>query len=229
MSVCCPCCGWQGNEFLPGGGIPRPNALCPSCGLLERHRLLWLYLRKKTNFFSAKLNVLHIGPEPFLEKAFKKLPNLDYLSCDLNASLAMQKIDITNIPFADNIFDAVICYHVLEHILEDKKAIGEMFRILKPLAWAIIQSPVDQTREKTFEDPAITTPEQRLKYFYQKDHVRIYGRDFKRRLEQPGFTVKVEDFTNSLDHRTITLYGLKKNEKIYHCSKPVKVLTINPN
>lgn len=229
MVVECPCCGWQGEEFLPAGVIPRPNALCPGCGLVERHRLLWLYLQKRTVFLTAKLKVLHFAPEAFLEKEFNAMSNLDYISGDIKPSKAMRKVDITDILFKDRTFDVILCYHVLEHVQNDRKALRELYRILKPNGWAILQSPVNQKLEKTYEDPTITSPEDRLKHFNQKDHVRIYGRDFKKRIEEVGFWVKLDDFVQELGEETVERYRLNINEKIFYCTKHLEIpLVVNP-
>lgn len=132
----------------------------------------------------------------------------------------MIKMDITNINLPDNQFDCIICYHVLEHILDDKKAMKELFRILKPGGWAILQSPVDPNRDETFEDPNVVSPEERERVFGQRDHVRIYGQDYKNRLERAGFTVKLDNYSRELGDNIIKKYGLMKDETIYFCSKP---------
>ncbi len=153
----CPCCNGHFRKFLPFGVKPRANAQCPRCGSLERHRLLWLFLKKKTNFFKDSLKVLDIAPVDFFQQKCKVLPNLDYISADISSQIAMIKMDITNICLPDNQFDCIICYHVLEHIPNDKEAMRELFRVLKPGGGAILQSPVDYNREKTFEDPNIVS------------------------------------------------------------------------
>ena len=127
----CPVCNGHFRKFLPYGLNPRPNAQCPRCGSLERHRLIWLYLQEKTNFFTAKLKVLHFAPERCFKNKFKSMPNLDYITADLDSPFADRKIDITDIPFEDETFDCVLCSHVLEHVLDDKKAIQEIYRILR--------------------------------------------------------------------------------------------------
>ena len=133
----------------------------------------------------------------------------------------MIKIDITDIKFQNNTFDCILCSHVLEHILDDNKAIRELYRVLKPNGWAILQVPI--LREKTFEDPNIQTPEERLKYFGQEDHVRIYGLDYKDRLENAGFKVMVDPYLMELDEDIVQLYKLvpenEPKENIYYCIK----------
>jgi SAM-dependent methyltransferase len=132
----------------------------------------------------------------------------------------MLKINIADIPLPDDQFDCVICYHVLEHIPDDQKAMRELFRVLKPGGWAILQSPIDFNHDKTFEDPSIVSPDERERFFGQNDHVRIYGRDYKDRLEKAGFVVKVDDYVQQLGDSAIKKYGLMRDEKIHFCSKP---------
>ena len=218
--VTCPCCNRSFRKFLHAGEVVlRKNALCPRCESLERHRLLWLYLKNKTNFFTDKLRVLHFAPEYFFQKTFKSMPNLDYISADLILPLAMVKMDITNIVYGDNSFDVILCCHVLEHIIDEHRALTELFRVLKPSGWAILQVPIDLNRDKTFEDANIVMPEERERFFGQKDHVRIYGRDYKDRLEKAGFTVKVDTYVRELGDDMIKKYGLVKEEDIYFCMK----------
>ncbi|MBT8268575.1 MAG: class I SAM-dependent methyltransferase, partial [Bacteroidia bacterium] len=147
------------RKFLPYGYLTtRENVLSPSTLSLERHRLLWLYLKNKTDFFKAPLKVLHFAPEQAFLGRFRKLKNLDYTTTDLNSPIADIKADICDLPFDDNSYDFIICNHVLEHIPDDKKAMSELFRILKPGGRAILQIPQDMEREETYEDPSITDP-----------------------------------------------------------------------
>ncbi len=215
----CPCCNGQFRKFLTGGVNHRPNALCPRCNSLERHRLLWLYLKNQTNIFIDHLKVLHCAPEYIFQKVFKFLPNIDYVSAGLDAPFAEVKMDITNILYDDNSFDAILCNHVLEHVIDDHKAMKELFRVLKPGGWAILQSPIDIEREKTFEDPSIVLPKEREHFFGKDDHVRVYGLDYKDRLEQAGFTVKIDSYATDLGGDMSKKYGLPEHEDIYICGK----------
>ncbi|MFA6097241.1 MAG: methyltransferase domain-containing protein [Candidatus Paceibacterota bacterium] len=215
----CPFCNKKCRKFSVAGIDKRANAKCPLCQSLERHRFLWLYLRNKTPFFEERIKVLDVAPTPFFQKMCKKLPNMEYVSADISSPIAMVKMDITDIKLPDEQFDCIICYHVLEHITEDSKAIGELFRILKRGGWAIIQSPIDPNREKTFEDHAITGFNDRIKNFGQGDHVRIYGLDYIKRLEEAGFIVRIDDYYCELPSDISQKYGLLKDEKIYFCMK----------
>lgn len=216
--VQCPCCGGSFRMFLTSSVHHRANSMCPRCLSLERHRLLWLYLTEKTNFFSAPLKVLHFAPELCFAK-FRRLSNLDYTAADLNSPLAAEVIDITAIPYPDSTFDVILCNHVLEHIPDDRLAMRELYRVLKPEGWAILQSPLNPSQAITFEDPAINTPEQREQYYGHHDHKRLYGQDYKDRLSEAGFHVTVDDFVRHLDADVIATYGLMRDEAIYFCTK----------
>jgi SAM-dependent methyltransferase len=212
----CPCCGGAFPQFLEFGVVPRPNALCPGCGSLERHRLLWLYLRKKTRFFSDPLRVLHMAPEKILQQAFRNRENLHYVSGDLHSPDSMVTMDIVKLPFRDGAFDVIFCCHVLEHIPDDRAAIRELRRVLSRDGWAILQVPLDSASERTFEDPTIVTPEERERHFGQRDHVRLYGRDYGNRLEEAGFHVVVDRFSSELDSESMARHCLQ-SEDIYFC------------
>ena len=101
-------------------------------------------------------------------QSLEALTNVDYTSVDLESPLAMHKEDLTKLSFKDNVFDAILCYHVLEHIEDDKKAISELFRVLKPNGWAILQTPIDEDREHTFEDFTMYIPRRKKKIFWTR-------------------------------------------------------------
>lgn len=210
-----PIDGKRFKSFLPYGyESPRENVLAPATLSLERHRLLWLYLRQETDFFSAPLKILHFAPEQAFYKRFRQLKNLDYTTTDLNSPLADVKADICNLPFENETFDVVLCNHVLEHIPDDTKAMSEMYRVLKTGGWGIFQIPQDLKRDKTFEDDSITDQKERAKIFGQYDHVRIYGRDYFDKLRSVGFTVEEVDYTASIPASDIERYRLAKGEII---------------
>ena len=206
--------------FLPYGyENPRENVLSPSTLSLERHRLLWLYLKNETDFFTAPKKVLHFAPEQAFYKLFRNLSNLDYTTTDLESPLANVKADICDLPFNDNEFDVILCNHVLEHIPDDTKAMQELHRILKPGGIGIFQIPQDLDRETTFEDDSITDKKERAKIFGQYDHVRIYGRDYFDKLRSIGFRVDEVDYTTQLTDLQIDKYRLAKGEIIPVVSK----------
>ena len=216
-----PVDGRRFRTFLPYGyETPRDNVLSPSTLSLERHRLLWLYLTRETGFFTDPLRVLHFAPEQAFYHRFRKQENLEYLTTDLNSPLADVKADICDLPFESDRFDVILCNHVLEHIPEDRKALSELFRVMRPGGWGIFQVPQDLSRESTFEDPGITDPEERRRVFGQYDHVRVYGRDYFDILREAGFEVTAVDYTGTLGPEAIDRYRLAKGELIPLVRKP---------
>ncbi|WP_456377087.1 class I SAM-dependent methyltransferase [Lutibacter sp.] len=215
-----PIDGKSFRKFLPYGyGNQRSNALSPSTLSLERHRLLWLYLKNETDFFTAPKKVLHIAPEQCFLKIFRKQENLEYITADLYSPIADVKADICDLPFKENTFDIVFANHVLEHIKDDKKAMSELYRVLKPGGMGIFQIPQDLTRKNTYEDFSITSPEDRTNHFGQYDHVRIYGRDYFKRLRSVGFTVNEVDYSKKLSNELLQKYCLVKGEILPVCFK----------
>nr|WP_218846923.1 class I SAM-dependent methyltransferase [Winogradskyella forsetii] len=210
-----PIDGKSFRKFLPYGyGKQRPNILSPSTLSLERHRLLWLYLKNETNFFSEHLKVLHFAPEQCFLNRFKRLKNLDYTTTDLLSPIADVKADICDLPFEDNSYDVLLCNHVLEHIPDDTKAMQELYRVMKPGGYGIFQIPQDLNRAVTFEDDTITDKKERARIFGQYDHVRIYGRDYFDKLRSIGFKVEEIDYTSILSNEDIDKYRLAEGEII---------------
>ena len=208
------------KKFLPYGyENQRENVLSPSTLSLERHRLLWLYLKNETDFFKAPKKVLHFAPEQAFYKRFRVMKNLDYTTTDLNSPLADVKADICDLPFEDDSYDVIFCNHVLEHIPDDTKAMQELYRILKPGGMAVLQIPQDLQRAQTFEDNSITDRNERAAIFGQYDHVRIYGRDYFDKLRTIGFKVLKVDYTAQLDAAEVDKYRLAKGEILPVCFK----------
>ena len=208
------------RKFLPYGyNNIRDNALSPGSLSLERHRLLWLYLQNETQIFKKKYKVLHVAPEQAFYKKFIKLNNLDYVTFDMNSPIAKIKGDICNLPFSENQFDFILCNHVLEHVNDDIAAMLELFRVLKKNGVAILQVPIDLTKNKTYEDSTITDKKERKKAFGQYDHVRIYGKDYFERLEKSGFKVEKNFYSKNFSDEEIYKYGINKNEIIPICRK----------
>lgn len=216
-----PIDGKSFKRFLPYGyGNQRPNVLSPSTLSLERHRLLWLYLKQDTEFFTKPLKVLHMAPEQCFLSRFRKMKNLDYITADLFSPIVDVKADILDLPFEDNEFDLVFCNHVLEHIEDDAKAMKELYRVLKPKGMGIFQVPQEISRDHTYEDFSITSPEERAEHFGQYDHVRIYGKDYFDRLRAVGFQVHEVDYSTKLSAEEIEKYCLAKGEILPVCFKP---------
>jgi len=217
-----PIDGRSFRKFLPYGYVKqRENALSPSTLSLERHRLMWLFLRDNTTFFTAtkKLKVLHIAPEQCFLDIFRKQQNLNYITSDLQSPIADVKADICDLPFKENEFDIIFCNHVLEHISNDTKAMQELYRVLKPGGFGIFQIPQDLSKAITFEDNTITDRKERAKLFGQYDHVRVYGRDYFDKLRSIGFKVDEVDYTKKITLDKIEKYCLMQNEILPVCYK----------
>lgn len=186
----CPVCERCSRKFLPYGVVERrPHARCVHCSALERHRLTWLFLQRRTDLFDGRFKrLLHVAPERMFQKRLRKLLGSGYVSGDLYNPRAMMKMDVTAIPFGTATFDAIYCSHVLEHVEDDRQAMREFRRVLKPGGWALLLVPI--TAEQTIEDPLITDPRERERVFGQSDHVRRYGPDYEDRLATAGFHVE---------------------------------------
>lgn len=215
-----PIDGSSFRKFLPYGyNKVRKNALSPSTFSLERHRLLWLYLQNETDFFEKKMKVLHFAPEAAFLKKFKKLKNISYDTIDLDSPLADIKADICDLPIKNDSYDFILCNHVLEHIVDDEKAMKELYRVLKKGGTGIFQVPLNMSNKQTYEDFTITDPKERNKAFGQYDHVRVYGMDFFERLKNVGFKVEKCEYTSKLSEEEKTKYCLPKKEIIPVCRK----------
>lgn len=216
--VQCTVCSKEYKKFLPYGRNPRKNALCPSCLSLERHRLMWLYLKEETDFFTAPLKVLHVAPEHCFIDRFEALPNLDYITADLESPLAKVKMDVHEIPFPENTFDVIFCNHVLEHVEDDLKVGAEFNRVLKPGGWGILQSPVYDL-EVTIEDKTITDPSERERLFGQRDHIRKYGKDYAERIRKSGLQIEENQFVKKLPQDKVKKFALAPKEILFICRK----------
>jgi len=206
----CPVCGGRFRRFLPYGyGAVRENALCPRCLTLERHRLMWLYLQRETDLFTARPRLLHLAPERCFIKRFEKLLGGNYMTGDLESPLAKVKLDVQQMPFSEEHFDVVFCNHVLEHVENDRQALGEIYRVLRRGGWGILLAPVNYDRAATFENPSINDKAGRLAAFGQSDHVREYGRDYPDRLTKAGFEVLSIDYIRQLEAEEIIRYALR--------------------
>lgn len=221
-NVECPVCERSFRKFLSYGSevAQRDNVLCPYDLTLERHRLMWLYLKDHSNFLSAdKLDVLHIAPEQCFHKRFKAQKNLNYLTGDLFSPLADIHFDLHSIPLEDNRFDVVFCNHVLEHVDDAHQCMSELYRVMKPGGWGIFQVPMDFLRDVTYEDTSIVSPEDREKHFWQKDHVRLFGKDYPDWLRKAGFQVEEFIQQSNYSENLLDRYRLQKEEVLYIARK----------
>lgn len=217
-NVTCNLCGHSFRAFAElRPGDADTDKLCPRCGSIQRQRLLWLYLQNELNIAQQQWRVLHFSPAKPLVKLLQSLP-IDYVTTDYEGVLADQRYDITNIPEEDSSFDLVLCYHVLEHIPNDAKAMAELHRILKPGGLLLAQVP--HREQATDEDPSITDPAVRLERFGQEDHVRWYNRtDFSARLRSSGFEVEELKYAANLPSETQARNVLRPEEIVFVCRK----------
>jgi ubiquinone/menaquinone biosynthesis C-methylase UbiE len=189
------------------------------CDSSERHRVDWVFLKKYTNLFDqTPKKMLHVAPELFLARMFKKIEGVDYLSADLQDPRAMIKMDLTDIDLPDNLFDVIYCSHVLEHIIDDRKAMRELYRICKPGGWALLQVPINT--DVTFEDASITSDKDRIRVFGQKDHVRNCGLDYPVRMKEAGFEVRTLSAQEILAQEEFKTMGILQEERyVFYCEK----------
>lgn len=218
-NVECPICGSTYSQFLP---FNRPNALCYTCKSLERHRLIYLFLSNKTDFFKKGKKVLHFAPEKCLHDVIRKHPSIDYQTADLMTTymenigvLPDHVMSVTDIKFPDNTFDVVLCNHVFELVPDDAQGMREIYRVLQPKGYAIIQAAVNNKIDKTIETKDLPLDE-RKRIAGAHQHVRRYGLDYKDRLAAAGFRVEVNQYVRQLDAKH---YGLMPDEDIYVCWK----------
>lgn len=195
---------------------PAVCLICPSCRSYERHRFAYLALKETLPDHAEK--TLHIAPERSLEPWLRSISG-EYLSVDLSSASAMEHMDITDLKLADGRFSLVWCSHVLEHIENDRKAMTELFRVLRPSGLAVISVPI--YGNKTYEDPGLKSPEERLRHFKQEDHVRLYGSDIERRLADTGFNVQVLRVAD-ISPRIVARYALDypSTREIFLCNRP---------
>ena len=170
------------------------HSICPNCGSIHRVRRLWMIL--KNEFLMDGKVVLDFSPSRSLFRKLNSIRNIQYISTDISGDfLAENKFDITQLEIKDEQIDLILCYHILEHIPDDLKAISELYRVLKPGGKIIIQTPFKDG--EIYEDFTITNPQERLKHFGQEDHVRVYSiKGLENRINQIGFDTEVRTYPN---------------------------------
>lgn len=216
----CPCCGWRMRAFTKGNSLlkKRPLSYCPRCNSKARHRRIWLFLQEKTNLFTDRLSLFEISPKYSFSRLLTQMANIRYVCADLYDRPHISfKTNLVATSLRSESFDAILCIHVLEEIMDDRRALAELFRILKPGGWAIISVPIGND-QLTYEDPTIIEPKERKRAFGEPDHVRIYGFDLIDRLEACGFHVGV-DLADDVPLPIREKYGLRGDENIFYCTK----------
>ena len=182
---------------------------------------MWHFLQDKTDFFDSTPKILHIAPELCFIKRFESIHGDNYITADIESPLAKVKLDVLDMPFLEDEFEVVFCNHVMEHVADDAKAMSEIYRVLKPGGWGIIQIPLfHPLPETTYEDNSILSPADREKAFGQSDHVRLYGKDYISRLQAAGFEAKEIWLSKEMDELQVLKYALPLDEPIFFVSKP---------
>jgi SAM-dependent methyltransferase len=218
-TVFCPVCGRGAIAFLPMGTPPRPHVRCPFCGSMERTRMLWTLLERR-GVLKTGAHVLHVAPEPGLRERLRAIKGIRYVAGDKHEPgyhypLGTIDLDVTSLPFPDATFDVIICSHVLEHVPDDRRAMRELHRVLKPGGIGLLVVPFDPRRAATLEDPSVTDPTERLRLFGQHDHVRLYGADYSDRLKDAGFGVEIVDMTAGMDPAELFRLGFSPRELLH--------------
>lgn len=187
----CPICNYKG-PFMDKNN--RHRAKCPKCGELERARMAMLVVNEIYDDHKAsQTDVLHISPENFLRKIFKKKYK-SYISSDLYRKDVDHQFDIEEIPYPDKSFDLVFASHVLEYVKNDKKAINEIKRVLRPGGLAFLPVPMLHDKTIDFEE---RPPNKRI--------IRETGVDYFDRYREVFTEVKVYDPSSFNEKFNLTL------------------------
>lgn len=214
----CPCCRWRSRSFVMGGGSfrKRSDGYCPRCNSKGRHRRACAFLEKNPDLVRGR--ILHIAPHFSMWRRFSRSSDVDYISLDIKTgSMINTPGDITLIPLEDDTVDGVVCIHVLEHVDRDIQAMDEMFRVLRPGGWVLINVPLHDG-DATYEDASITTPARRREVFGEDSHVRLYGHDIADRLAATGFSVEFDAAPSGGPESD--RFGIPSDEHIFLCRKP---------
>lgn len=231
----CNVCGARYSRFVPDLPTSENKAalekyqvvagygehiLCPNCLSTARERLVIACL--DTFIRPQGKNILHLSPEPNVYDYLKKKGTV--VTADLHPGFyrhidpAVRQEDITALSFADGSFDLLVANHVLEHIPDDRRAMAECFRVLKPGGRAVLQVPYSVLLHDTLESPNIHDPDLQSVLYGQEDHVRIYAlKDYMCRLEQAGFEVAM---AKDPERTAMLAFATQPGEEFILVSKP---------
>lgn len=209
----CPICGYTGR-FLSLGTPPRWDGRCPDCGSRERHRLIHLFLERNDIDLRDGRSILHFAPEAYFTRYMLGIDA--YHTADIVPGKARHAMDMARITFEDCSVDVVISNHVLEHVSDDRRALDEVYRVLKPHGFAILTVPQNWARASTYENPDLRTDAERYAHYTDISHLRYYGRDFPDRLAAAGFEVDCWRLPPEEEPR----YGLLRDEVLWIGKKP---------
>jgi SAM-dependent methyltransferase len=204
----CNICETQLKSFAQ---LENGDLICPICGSISRGRRLYQLLNEE--FLKPGKSFLDFSPSRMLYKKWKRRSGIRYFATDFgNDFIADYRYDITHIDSEEEVFDLIVCYHILEHIVDDRKAMSELYRVLKKEGKVLIQTPFKDG--EIYEDYSITTEAERLEHFGQEDHIRVYSvKGLESRLKEAGFSVVVRTFSKD------TYYGFSQNERVLICTK----------
>ena len=218
----CPVCRWSLRSFAEERSLigTSSTGYCPRCNVKARHRRVWRHLEDHTDLGGRHRTVLEVAPWPGLARALRRKPGVDHHGVDLSPRHDRADVggDAEALPFRTGSIDLVLSVHVLEHVEDDREAIAELHRCLRPGGLAVVSVPLDLDRP-TDEDPSVTDPEERARRFGERSHVRAYGLDLSDRLGEAGFEVSLH-LETELDVAERDYYGLRGNEHVFHCVKP---------
>jgi len=198
------------------------NFSCPWCYSHDRERHLFLFMRAAGLFsFITGKRVLHFAPEMHLSRLIEAAGPEVLILGDLHPwSSGMLKIDLLELPYTNDYFDLLIANHVLEHVEDDKRAMREIARVLKPGGYAILQTPYSEVLDRTWEDSGIRSEQARLEAFGQEDHARLFGRDVFERFTQQGLESKVKFHDELLAGYCSRRFGFNEREPFFLFAKP---------
>jgi SAM-dependent methyltransferase len=211
--VTCPCCGRECRHFMAVDGVD--NSRCPGCGSFPRHRLLWLWLEEWLATRGGEpLRILHFAPEPGISRRLRALPGVGYLSGDLDPTVGMRQLDVSDLPFADGSWDLILCNHVITYVEDDRRALAELARVLAPDGLLVMQNPVDTTASEKYDAA-------------DAYGLRRYGADLPGLIREAGLTVDVHPYREELDPATRERFGIHagsrrahiRGDDIYACSR----------
>lgn len=164
------------------------DVVCPVCGSILRHRIIVWHLGEHPELVWGK-KILHFAPERGVLRWLRRW-GFDVTTADLHGAADL-RLDLCDIDLPDGSYDVVICNHVLEHVVDWRRALRELRRVLRSGGLLIYSFPIDSSLSTVYEDSSAVTAEGRVRHFGQHDHLRVFGTDSEDLLAAAGFRVEV--------------------------------------